>query len=392
MDWRAKGRRTVRQDEDSMDTDRILVISSEFPPGPGGIGFQAYSLAAALHREGRRVAVLCNADYADPRQVAAFDAREPFRIRRFRRKGRLTPLLRCIDLIRTLREIRPSHTVVTGRFPIWMMPLMALLHRRPLRHVVIHGHEAILGNPAMRRATAFALRFADRLYPVSRFSAGNLPDSLSRNIPVHIIPNGIDTGALGRYPRDDIRGRLTGNPVLLTVGHTSPRKGQHRVIRALPSLRKRFPGIRYHIVGRDVNNRGLERMASELGVSDLVTFHPPVFPHENLGLYYTSADVFMLLSENQPDGDVEGFGIVALEANFFGTPVIGAKDCGVEDAVSHGNSGCLVDGDDGEEIADGVEFILKHPDTRKWARDWALSHDWSQIVRRFLPHLQGGRS
>jgi phosphatidylinositol alpha-1,6-mannosyltransferase len=119
----------------------------------------------------------------------------------------------------------------------------------------------------------------------------------------------------------------------------------------------------------------------------MVRFHPPVFPHENLGLYYSSADVFMLLSENQPNGDVEGFGIVALEANYFGTPVVGAKDCGVEDAVSHGNSGCLVDGDDAEEITDAVAFLMGHRETRKAARDWARAHDWSLIVKRFLPHL-----
>lgn len=372
-----------------MDSERILMVSSEFPPGPGGIGFQAYSLAVSLHREGRRVTVLCNADYAEPMQVAAFDAREPFRIRRFRRKGRLTPLLRCLDLLRMLREVRPTHAIVTGRFPIWMMPLMAMQRHGPIRHVVIHGHEAILGTPFMRRLTAWTLRFAHRIYPVSQFSAGNLPPSLPRGIPIHIIPNGIDTAALGKYPRDDIRGRLAGSPVLLTLGHTSPRKGQHRVIRALPALQRRFPGIRYHIVGRDVNNQGLKQLAKELGVDDLVQFHPPVFPHENLGLYYTSADIFMLLSENQPDGDVEGFGIVALEANFFGIPVIGAKDCGVEDAVSHGNSGCLVDGDDAEEISDGVAFLLKQTDIRESAVAWAMAHDWSQIVQRFLPYLGG---
>lgn len=368
------------------------MISSEYPPGPGGIGFHAYSLTMALYKAGCRVAVLSNADYADAVLVGKFDTGEPYPIRRFRRRRGLTTLGRCIDLFRALSEFRPRHAVITGRFPIWMMPLMRLHRTRPVRHVIIHGHETIMGSPLARRLTSLSLRSADLLYPVSRFSAGKIPAGIARRKPVHTIPNGIDAESLSKYPTDDIRGRLDGSPALLTVGHTSPRKGQHRVIRALPALRRSFPGIRYHIVGRDVNNRGLEELARELGVSDLVRFHPPVFPHENLGLYYSSADIFMLLSENQPNGDVEGFGIVALEANFFRTPVIGAKDCGVEDAVSHGNSGCLVDGDDAEEIIDAVTFLLDHPETRQGAREWSLAHDWSKIVERFLPLLGGRRS
>jgi phosphatidylinositol alpha-1,6-mannosyltransferase len=371
----------------NMEKGKILVVSSEYPPGPGGIGYHAYSLTMALHREGCPIVVLCNADYADPAQVRRFDLQEPYPIRRFRRRKGLTMLLRCIDLWRAISEIRPKHVIVTGRFPIWMMPLMLLNRVRPVRHVIIHGHETILGSGPARGLTSFTLRFCNILYPVSHFSAGKVPARILQRRPVQVIPNGIDERALSGYPTDDVHGRLEGSPVLLTVGHTSPRKGQHRVIRALPTLRKRFPEACYHIVGRDVNNRGLMELAGELGVLDMVRFHPPVFPHENLGLYYTSADVFMLLSENQPNGDVEGFGIVALEANFFGTPVVGAKDCGVEDAVSHGNSGCLVDGDDADEISDGVAFLLEHRETRAAAREWAVSHDWSQIVKRFLPHL-----
>ncbi|NDC77426.1 MAG: glycosyltransferase family 1 protein [Chitinophagia bacterium] len=352
-----------------MEAVRILIVSSEYPPGPGGIGFHAYSLASALHREGCRVAVLCNADYAEPALVKEFDVGEPYPIRRFGRRKGLTVLMRCRDLSRSISDFRPKHVIVTGRFPIWMMPLMLINRVRPVRHVIIHGHETIMGSSFARRLTSFTLRFCNILYPVSHFSAGNLPQRIVQRRPVHVIPNGIDLHALSRYPTDDVHGRLEGSPVLLTVGHTSPRKGQHRVIRALPALRRKFPDARYHMIGRDINNKGLEALARELGVHDMIRFHTPVFPHENLGLYYSSADVFMLLSENQPNGDVEGFGIVALEANYFGTPVVGAKDCGVEDAVSHGNSGCLVDGDDAEEITDAVEFLMEHKETREVAKN-----------------------
>lgn len=375
-----------------MEKGDVLIVSSEFPPGPGGIGNHAFSLASALHKSGRRVSVISNGDYADGGNIDSFDAAQPFPIRRFRRKGPLTQVLRCIDLVRTLSQTRHTHVIITGLFPIWMLPLVALHPSRPRRHVVIHGHEPIFGSKISKWITALALRFAHALYPVSRFSASNLPKALREKKELHVIPNGIDIGMLETYPRDDVGMKLEGNPVLLTVGHTSPRKGQHRVIKALPEILKRKPGAVYHIVGRDVNNRGLMELAGQLGVTGSVRFHPPVFPHDRLGSLYSFADVFMLLSENQPNGDVEGFGIVALEANFFGVPVIGAKGCGVEDAVADGRSGLLVDGDDAIQVAEAVSRMMDETDLAKEPESWAREHDWSIIGEIFLRQLDRRRT
>jgi phosphatidylinositol alpha-1,6-mannosyltransferase len=370
-----------------MRNGRILLVCSEFPPGPGGIGFHAFSLASALHGLGKSVNVLSNADYAEGWRSADFDARQPFAVRRFRRKGFLTPFLRVLDAWKVLSEVRPSHVITTGKFPIWMLPVVAMHPSRPRRHCIVHGHETIMGSWPQKIATSLAIRFAHCLYPVSRFSAGSLPTGLKSKRQVKVIPNGIDTASLKGYKRAKEKGILEGDPVLITVGHTSPRKGQHRVIKALPSLIRKYPDIVYHILGRDVNNDGLRALAAQLGVSHSVRFHPPVYPHEELGTAYSSADLFMLLSENQPDGDVEGFGIVALEANYFGTPVIGAKGCGVEDAVSHRLSGYLVDGNDADEIVEAVTYLLEHPETRESSVEWSLKHDWSEIVKLFLPYL-----
>jgi len=126
-----------------------------------------------------------------------------------------------------------------------------------------------------------------------------------------------------------------------------------------------------------------------LGVTDMITFHGIAASHHDLSVYYRQADIFMLLSENQPNGDVEGFGIVALEANFFGLPVIGALHCGVEDAVDHGKSGFLVDGNDATDILRSVESCMENrEELSAYAKTWALRHEWDHIVHQFMNVLK----
>jgi phosphatidylinositol alpha-1,6-mannosyltransferase len=147
---------------------------------------------------------------------------------------------------------------------------------------------------------------------------------------------------------------------------------------------KKFPETYYYIVGRDVNNTFLKQLAEEFGVESRVIFIPPIASHFDLCYYYKNADIFMLLSENQPNGDVEGFGIVALEANYFRLPVIGAKGCGVEDAVLDGFSGFLVDSKNPKEIVNSLQLILENGDKfNENAKKHALDFGWNEIVKQY---------
>jgi phosphatidylinositol alpha-1,6-mannosyltransferase len=252
---------------------------------------------------------------------------------------------------------------------------------------VLHGTEVNLPNYILRLLTHQAIAVADVIVPVSEFTKSLLPARiLDKHRNIVIIKNGIDD--VWSNQRAGIKIDLAGYPRLLTVGHVSPRKGQHRVIKALPLLVSRFPQIHYHIVGLPLNQNKLEQLAEELGVRQHITFHGRVSHHTDLRDYYVSADIFMLLSENQPDGDVEGFGIVALEANLHGLPVVGARYCGVEEAVSHKNSGYLVDGNEAEEILEGITYCLNHKDELDQnSRDWAKRHQWDEIVKQYLEVL-----
>jgi len=256
---------------------------------------------------------------------------------------------------------------------------------------IIHGHEPIFGNYIKQWLTLKSLKKANHFIAVSRFSKSVLESKYQLNGEqlISIISNGIDPEYLESWYNSFNQNKntvslKTGFPKLLTIGHTSPRKGQHNVINALVEIKRNFPEVIYYIVGRDVNNEKLTEKARDLGVLENIQFIPPAVDHFELLHYYQNADIFMLLSENQPNGDVEGFGIVALEANYFGVPVIGALGCGVEDAVSDGYSGFLVDAHNGDEIADSVNNIIQNYNQFSLnAKEFAKQHKWSNIVKQF---------
>lgn len=367
---------------------KLLLISSEFPPGPGGIGHHAYSLCKAMRNLGHEVTVLTVTDFTTEEDVRRFDQEHDFRIIRFPRIGWRTYLNRISITDSHVRKNKYDAVLLTGKFSLWIGAYLKM--RFPLLKTVaiLHGSEVNPSRMLLRKLTHHAIASADEIVSVSRFTASLLPQRIRDTRNIHIIPNGIDIVQLSSYNSGSVL-RLEGNPKLLTVGHVSPRKGQHRVIRALPLLRKKFPTLHYHIVGRPITKDKLVALTKELGVADMVTFHGAAATHEELTGYYHHTDVFMLLSENQPDGDVEGFGIVALEANFFGLPVVGAKYCGVEDAVDDRKSGILVDGNEAVEIADAVTRCLA--DKQRMAdasRAWAQRHDWDFIVHRFMKVIQ----
>ena len=316
---------------------KILLVASEFPPGPGGIGHHAWFLAKELSKlTDVTIEVLCPKDYATINEVFLFDSNAPFIIHRFERIKGLTYLLRVVKLITLLINNNYTHFWSSGKFALWMIWVQKVCSAKAKTLCILHGSEVNLANSLLRKFTHLSINRYSIIVSVSTFTQSLLPNFiLQHHQGLRIIPNGLDKSDFELS--DNII--LQGEPVLLTVGHVSPRKGQHQLINALPGLIKIFPKVHYHLVGRAIDQVKLETLARSLNVNDYISFHGSKKSHKELWSYYTAADVFVLLSENQPNGDVEGFGIVALEANACGIPVLGSRYCGVEEAVSHTKSG-----------------------------------------------------
>jgi len=254
----------------------ILIIASEFPPGPGGIGQHAYLLAKAMHDKGCNVGVLSQADYASEEETAKFDQNQAFCIQRYPRSaGFGTYLSRLRITFAVLKQKAVTNVILTGKFSLWQGLLINLFYPHIIKLAVLHGSEVNLSNRVLRWLTHRAIATADVIIPVSHFTRSLLPAWIVKGHErIQVIPNGIEQTTARVNTSDSIE--LTGTPRLLTVGHVSPRKGQHRVIKAMPLLLQEWPELHYHIVGRPKNQVALELLAVRLGVMNHITFHGSV--------------------------------------------------------------------------------------------------------------------
>ncbi len=162
-----------------------------------------------------------------------------------------------------------------------------------------------------------------------------------------------------------LRARWGEGPILVTVGRIQQRKGQDNVIRALPNLVQRFPGLVYLMIGSSQGGTEglaaeLASLARELGIEKHVAMVGETADAE-LQDYYAFCDVFLMPNREVGAGDVEGFGIVFLEAGWMGKPVVGGRSGGVPDAVKDGETGLLVDGASVPDIEAAIAKLLSDP-------------------------------
>ncbi len=182
---------------------------------------------------------------------------------------------------------------------------------------------------------------------------------------IHVIHPGTDPDWFTPGPKPaDLAERLgvEGKKVVLSVGRLCPRKGQDRTIEAWPSVLRHVPDAVYLVAGTGEDEGRLRRLCRELGVESSVRLLGE-FPQEELPKLYRLADIFIMASRQTPGTrDVEGFGIVFLEAGACGVPVVAGRCGGIPDAVEDGRTGMLVDGDSSERIAAALIELLSNED------------------------------
>jgi phosphatidylinositol alpha-1,6-mannosyltransferase len=181
---------------------------------------------------------------------------------------------------------------------------------------------------------------------------------------------------------------LTDRPVAVCVSRLVPRKGQDTLIRAWPAVKKMVPDAVLLIGSGGPYRKNLERIAREEGVERDVVFTGRL-PWADLPLYFALGDVFAMPCRTRRAGlDVEGLGIVYLEASATGLPVVAGDSGGAPDAVIEGETGYVVPGREVDQTARRVAQLLGDPGLsaklgtagRAWVeRRW----QWSTIRERF---------
>jgi len=201
---------------------------------------------------------------------------------------------------------------------------------------------------------------------------------------IHVIQPGMDAGRFAVVPRDErVRNDLgwAGRTVILTVGRLQARKGQDRLIRALPRVRAAVPNVLYAIVGTGVEEAALRALVDAEGLRDCVAFHGGLSDN-TVTLAYQQCDLFALPNRTI-GGDIEGFGMVLLEAQACGKPVVAGASGGTAETMEPGRTGRVVNCDSHELLADVLLELLGHPAELAAmgarARPWVEGQfDWTQ--------------
>jgi phosphatidylinositol alpha-1,6-mannosyltransferase len=157
------------------------------------------------------------------------------------------------------------------------------------------------------------------------------------------------------------------------------------VIRSLPNIKRRIPNVAYMIVGSGDEDTYLRDLAAALGVADCVVFVGSIRDDERAA-YYSACDLFVM-PNRKIDEDIEGFGMVFLEAGAAAKPVIGGISGGTGEAIQNGITGLRVDGENVEAISEAIVDLASNTE-RALAmgvngRHWVDSEfRWDSVVER----------
>lgn len=351
---------------------KTLVVTNDFPPRPGGI--QAFLHNMALRLDPERLVVYASTwkrGREGAEASAAFDAEQPFTVVR----DATTMLLPTPGATRTAVRLLREH----GCTSVWFgaaapLGLMAPALRKAGAERLVattHGHEAGWAQlPAARQLLRRIGESTDTItylgeYTRSRIATALTPDAASRMAQ---LPPGVDEKTFHPGSGGDVvRARLglTDRPVVVCVSRLVPRKGQDTLILAMPRILAAEPDAVLLIVGGGPYEKELRKLARETRVTDSVRF-TGTLPWSELPAHYGAGDVFAMPCRTRRGGlDVEGLGIVYLEASATGLPVVAGDSGGAPDAVLDGETGWVVRGGSVEETAERITVLLGDAELRR---------------------------
>jgi phosphatidyl-myo-inositol dimannoside synthase len=376
---------------------RVLVITNDLPPRVGGIQYYVDQLARGLDAAGDDVIVFGSSFEGD----RTWDSSAPYRVVR-EPVATLLPTPRTLrHSIRLVERLRPDVVVFGAAFPLGLMG-PTIRRRTGVPYVAFtHGLEVSSARmPGARRLLRVIGRHAGAITFVSQWCRDELRQQFGDGPRYELLPPAVDPAAF--HPRVDgtrirERHRLGDDPVVVCVSRVVERKGQDQLIRGLASLRERVPGARLLIVGGGPHRSALADLAARHGVAPHVTITGEV-PDAELPEHFAAGDVFAMPCRERIGGlEVEAFGIVFIQAQAVGRPVVAGNIGGVPDALLEGQTGLLVDGTDVPAVTAAIASLLGDPEraTRMGgaaARFVSESFTWDRRtddLRRLLADVVG---
>lgn len=343
---------------------KSLLFTIDFPPSKGGVAKYYENICFYLPPD--KITVLANNETDGDK----FDALQKYKIYRKNLISKFPIWPKWIFSFFYLHKVvkkEKTEIILVGQ----ILPLgtIALIHKKFFKTpyaVFIHGMDLGMAQRSKRKS-----KLAEKILRNAEFIITN-----SEYTKKLVIGQGIEANKIHVvYPCVDTRINANVNtklheapytegkiykPCLLTLGRLVKRKGHDMVIKALPKVIDEFPNVNYVIAGDGIDRAYLEGLAQKCGVRNNIIFTGEISDEKKYKLY-EKCDIFIMPSRNI-DGDVEGFGIVYLEAGLYEKPVIAGRSGGIAEAVLDGQTGILVNPEDIDEIADAIIKLLADPD------------------------------
>jgi phosphatidylinositol alpha-1,6-mannosyltransferase len=357
---------------------KILVITNDFGPRTGGI--ETFVIGLLERIKGQEVVVFTSAQG----DTSEYDQKclNEFGIQVIRDRSKiLLPSMRVAKRAKEIIRLHNIEVIVFGAAA--PLALMApALRKSGVKKVIAltHGHEVWWAkifpfNLAMKRIG----KSVDHLTYLGEFTRNAIAQSLtekSAEAMVKIAP-GIDTAHFIPQP-DSMQKRITlgleNKKIIISVGRLVHRKGQDKLIEAMPIILQSVPNAHLLLVGEGPYRSHLEKLAKKLSLNDHITFAGRIL-YDKLPNYLSAADLFVMPSRSRFFGlEVEGLGIVYLEASACGIPVVAGNSGGAPDAVLEGVTGLCVDGTDISQIANAVIEICS--DAKRASQMGAAGRNW----------------
>lgn len=375
-----------------MTTARTLVVVNDYPPRQGGIQSYIYEL---VRRQPEASVVV----YASNEPGAAeFDAAQSVPVLRYPRELMLpTPDVRR-RVVGMLREYEANRVWFGSSAPLGL--LAPALRQAGAERIVAstHGHEGGWARfPVTRQALRRVGEHSDVITYITQYTRYRIGGAFGPHPELRQLAPGVDVETF----RPDVDGGavrahygLRDRPVIVCVSRLVPRKGQDVLIRALPAIRRAVPDVALLIVGRGSYEATLRRLAERHGVAEHVVFAGGV-DYADLPAHYAAGDVFAMPCRTRLGGlDVEGLGMVFLEASAVGLPVVVGDSGGAPEAVRDGETGYLVPGRDVGAVTRRLVELLRDPDLRRTmgalGRAWVQKHwTWERLALDLDEMLRG---
>lgn len=372
---------------------RTLVVTNDFPPRQGGI--QTFVAALLDRRPPDSVVVLASTSPG----AAEYDATLPYPVVRAA-TGMLLPTRGVARAAVDLVGRYGCDTVFFGAAaPLGL--LAPRLRTAGVRHVVgaTHGHETgWVALPGSRQVLQRIASGLDVLTYISEYTRTRLEPALGGRTRLVQLSPGVD---VGHYTPDvdgaAVRRRygLGSAPVVVCVSRLVARKGQDVLLAGWPQVLSRHPDARLLLVGGGPEERALRRAVAAAGLQDSVVLTGPV-ASADLPAHYAAGDIFAMPCRTRRAGlDVEGLGMVFLEAAACGLPVVAGTSGGAPETVQEGVTGHVVEPRSREQVAGTISRLLADPDRARAmgaaGRAWVEQRwSWTTIAETFEAILQPG--